>query len=186
MYGLWGKIARKTKRGTLKNMYKQPYLIQRLEPPRTFINPFSFGGGLKNGGLSSEAMSILKGIFSFDYMGAAEFEWGAMPESLEQLAKKHSDYLGYILTCETKEGKSGEVYLLCNSSDYKEISTWIISKAYNEYNPKLHTKEVVGLQDVINKKSHRKTCGWLDIENHVFFFTDKEMYQNIKKLFDTG
>lgn len=82
------------------------------------------------------------------------------------------------------QSNSREVYLLCNSSDYKEISTWIISKAYNEYDPKLCTKEVVGLQDVINKTARRRACGWLDIDNHLFFFTDKEMYQNVKKLFD--
>ncbi len=165
-------------------MYKKPYLIQRLEPPITFINPFSFGGGFKNGGLSPEAMSILKGILSFDYMGSAEFEYGALPKSLEQIAKHSKDYLGFILTCETKERNTGEVYLLCNSSNYKEVATWIISKAFNEYDPKLHTKEHVGLQDAINKTPRRKACGWLDIDNHFFFFTDKEMYENVKKLFD--
>lgn len=165
-------------------MYKQPFLIQRLEPPKSFILPLSFGGGLKNGGLSPEAMSLLKGVFSFDYMGSAEFEWGAIPKSLGQIAKNHKDYLGYILACETKEKNSSEVYLLCASSDYNEIATWIISKAYNEYDPKLRTKESVGLQDVINKTAYRKTCGWLDIDNHFFFFTNMEMYQNVKKLFD--
>lgn len=166
-------------------MYKQPFLIQRLEPKKDFIDSFSFGGGgLKNGGLSPEAMSLLKGIFSFDYMGSAEFEWGAIPKSLEHIAKNHQDYLGFVLTCETKEHKLGEVYLLCNSTDYKKISTWIISKAYNEYDTSLRTKERVGLQEVINKTAHRKTCGWLDIDNHFFFFTDKEMYENVKKLFD--
>lgn len=84
-------------------MYKQPYLIQRIEPPITFINPFSFGGGLRNGGLLPEAMSLLKGIFSFDYMGSAEFEYGAIPNSLDHIASHHQDYLGFILTCETKE-----------------------------------------------------------------------------------
>ncbi len=165
-------------------MYKQPFLIQRLEPPKNFTDLLSFGGGLKDGGLSPEAMAITKSIFTFDYMGSAEFEWGSIPHALSYIYKYHKDYLGFTLTCETKERNSTEVYLICNSSDYKEISTWLISKAYNEYDPKLHTKERVGLQNVINKTAHRKACGWLDIDNHFFFFTDKEMYENVKKLFD--
>ena len=42
---------------------KRSYLVQRLRKPRgwelTKDNPFSFGGGLQNGGLSGEAMSLL-------------------------------------------------------------------------------------------------------------------------------
>ena len=73
----------------LKEM-KRTYLIQRLEKPRTLKiagvelkdNPFSFGGGLRNGGLSKDATDLLRPLFSFDYMGAAEFEFGAVPEAL--------------------------------------------------------------------------------------------------------
>lgn len=56
---------------------KQTYLVQRLNRPTNgYDNPFSFGGGLKNGGLSEDAMKLLRPIFSFDYMGSAEFEFG--------------------------------------------------------------------------------------------------------------
>lgn len=70
------------------------WLVQRLrKPPKREHpifgkdNPFSFGGGLQNGGLSGEAMDLLREVWSFDYMGAAEFEWGAVPEALSRLAK---------------------------------------------------------------------------------------------------
>ena len=58
----------------------RPYLIQRLEKSKNYVNPFSFGGGLVNGGLSKDAMSLLKPIFSFDYMGSAEFDFGVLPK----------------------------------------------------------------------------------------------------------
>lgn len=48
---------------------------------------FSFGGGYKNGGLSDEAMDLLRDAFSFDYMGAAEFEFGAVPKALQKIAQ---------------------------------------------------------------------------------------------------
>lgn len=79
----------------------RPRLIQRLNPPQeagpgglTASEVFSFGGGLKNGGLGDEAMALLKPHFSFDYMGAAEFEFGDLPKSLsgllEQAKKKEA------------------------------------------------------------------------------------------------
>ena len=74
---------------------KESWLIQRLERPRTFKvqgkavdNPFSFGGGYKNGGLTDEAMDLIRPIMSFDYMGAAEFEFGAVPETLSKIARQ--------------------------------------------------------------------------------------------------
>lgn len=163
-------------------MIKHPFLIQRLSPPVNFINPFSFGGGLKNGGLRPDAMNALKSIFSFDYMGSAEFEWGAIPRSLQQIARDHSEYLGFTLTCKTKEENIGDVYIICKSSDFQQFSKWIISKAFNEYDSKLITKEHVGLQGAINKKT--TICGWLDIDNNIFFFTNKEMFDKTKKLFE--
>jgi hypothetical protein len=72
-------------------MKHSSYLIQRLEEPWGGMaqfkdNPFSFGGGLRNGGLSQEAMDLIRGIWSFDYMGSAEFEFGAVPEALNAIA----------------------------------------------------------------------------------------------------
>lgn len=66
---------------------KSTYLIQRLEAPRQtsshteLLNAFSFGGGL-----SKEAIQLLSTVCSFDYMGAAEFEFGALPKALQAMA----------------------------------------------------------------------------------------------------
>jgi hypothetical protein len=73
----------------LHNPMKDSYLIQRLHKPESWRikgkvldNAFSFGGGLKNGGLTTKALDLLRDIFSFDYMCAAEFEFGAVPAAL--------------------------------------------------------------------------------------------------------
>jgi len=66
-------------------------LVQRLTvvSPDGRLNPFSFGGGLSGGGLTYDAISYLP--FHFDYMGAAEYEWGAVPDCLQTLATNASD-----------------------------------------------------------------------------------------------
>ena len=73
---------------------KRSYLIQRLLKPHdnVMLSAFAFGGGLVNGGFSKEAMNILKSVFSFDYMGSAEFEWGAVPEFFVRLVENRKEY----------------------------------------------------------------------------------------------
>jgi hypothetical protein len=77
-------------------MRENPYLVQRLQRPykgkeggliKDDPNIFSFGGGFKNGGLSKQAMDIFKELFRFDYMGAAEFEFGAVPKAFQAIAQ---------------------------------------------------------------------------------------------------
>ncbi|KKS64951.1 MAG: hypothetical protein UV32_C0003G0012 [Candidatus Collierbacteria bacterium GW2011_GWF2_42_51] len=84
-------------------------LIQRLEKPIGRASPFSFGGGLKNGGLSKEAMDVLGDIFNFDYMGSSEFEWGAVPAALNFIAEQSS--LKTIVSGETQG-----VFYICPQS----------------------------------------------------------------------
>lgn len=163
-------------------------LVQRLRkllgdaPLACLANPFAFGGGLKNGGLSNEAMKLLNGIFLFDYMGSAEFEWGAVPKALSRI---YDDKLkrAFNITVKTKDNKSGIVYIICGTSISKEVVDWITYKAYDEYDKNYTTKEYVGLQDVINGEGWKRICGWLELDNGFFFFTDQDMFEKTKKLF---
>lgn len=84
---------------------ERSYLIQRLKDPYLGHekNPFSFGGGYKNGGLADEAIDLLKDIFSFDYMGAAEFEFGALPKALNRIASEIKDYTTWSTTVKAKK-----------------------------------------------------------------------------------
>lgn len=163
-------------------MYKQPYLIQRLEQPRESPLPFNFGGGYKNGGLSEEAMSLLKNIFSFDYMGSAEFEFGELPRAFQFIARNHEKYNSMEFVVKTKENNKAMVYVLCNREDSSDVRDWIKKKASDEYSMG-HTKERVGLNQAINDSKCRWK-GWFDIDNGFFFFIDKEMFEKTKTLFE--
>lgn len=88
---------------------KSTWLIQRLNRPwqvdafKGKDNPFSFGGGMKNGGLSDEAMGLLRDIFEFDYMGAAEFEFGEVPKALHRIANAHDLIADSVLVTGKRE-----------------------------------------------------------------------------------
>jgi hypothetical protein len=67
------------------NSWHGTYLIQALNKPRENkgpfkVNPFSFGGG--GSGLKNEDAAMLESIWSPEYMGAAEYEFGAFAQTL--------------------------------------------------------------------------------------------------------
>lgn len=66
----------------------RPRLLQRVLRPEPGKHHWhSFGGGLHNGGIPDALMAILDQVFRFDYMGAAEYEHGAVPEFLHSFAQ---------------------------------------------------------------------------------------------------
>jgi hypothetical protein len=174
-----------------KNKKVEPnrtWLIQRLGKPygrpdedlTKLINAFSFGGGLVNGGLSDEAMQLLGGIFSFDYMGSAEFEWGAVPKALEYIAKQRKKFISGEATINKEP-----VYYLC----YKDIKDYVENLLADLSKDKLQLKELSLFNVAVGKckyikKEDCKTFGWLELDNGFFFFTDQEMYEKTKELFE--
>lgn len=158
---------------------KRSWLVQRLETPRSFNiggktidNPFSFGGGLKNGGLSDEAMGHLRGIFSFDYMGAAEFEWGAVPKALQKIAK-------HALVGTRMEIEDSTVYILCDYRHEAEVRDRIRGWGTGTGE---RLKEPTRLDHGLRTPSY-PVRGWLELDNGFFFFTDEQMWSSTAALF---
>lgn len=70
------------------------YLIQRLtrKPESDFMAKLSqvFGGGML--GLSADGWKVCQSVFDFDYMGAAEYEFGAISAAMRQVIANRADY----------------------------------------------------------------------------------------------
>jgi hypothetical protein len=173
---------------------KNIWLIQRLEKPvkvdHPFFgkdNPFAFGGGMKNGGLSKEAMDILREVFSFDYMGSAEFEWGAVPKALTILAEGRKNLVKFELQPKEWGVKTDKpIFVICNKNDKKDVSSFIEKIAKDDYAVQL--KEYTRLNDALLPPKHPewpcRIFGWLELETGFFFFTDKEMYDKTCQIFE--
>lgn len=191
---------------TTPPMSESSWLVQRLEPKRSGllgeVNPFSFGGGLLNGGLTREAMKLLP--FGFDYMGSAEFEFGAVPKALQTVAKFADDgaLAGWSFSFplsvvpapwtfkshaeKTKPpsvaGQRATVYVLAPEAWKDEcqarIKGWAAGKG-----PR--TKESVMLSNTLRPGDYPPTvCGWLELNNGWLFFTDKEMFEATAYIFE--
>ena len=196
----------------MKNKLENPHLIQRLKKPfktegtmEALANAFSFGGGLVNGGLSKDAMSLLKDIWRYDYMGSSEFEWGAVPKSLHEIGKysvdnnltsfefevtaKLSKWSFEYLKKRNKDAKKevkATVYVVCHKEDVNQVKDFITQMSDNtdDSKRKFHLKESSNFVDSIcGSEYHTDTVGWHDIDNHYLFFTDKEMFDKISVIF---
>jgi hypothetical protein len=157
------------------------YLIQRLCAPKEKDNPYSFGGGYKNGGLTDEAMGIVRTIWSFDYMGAAEYEFGRVPEALRGMyGKAQSGELATSII----EACGLPIYIIGARKDLLEISERVKSLAKTDKLPGgKWTRDYVGLQQVLQKQTERDFRGWLELDNGFLFFVDAVMFGKAAKMF---
>ena len=172
----------------LKKEMEESWLIQRLQKPniwkvdgKEIDNPWSFGGGLKNGGISDKVMELIRHIFSFDYMGSSEFEWGTVPQALSFLAKQALE--DNLIKGTIEEGKNQKIYYLCPKEYEEEVRNRINGLLEDEYVFRL--KERCGLKDYFKVKDewHTRTVGWLELDNGFMFFVDKEIFEKTCDLF---
>ena len=163
------------------------YLVQRLKQPTGHINPFSFGGG--GGGMTKEAREVLDKIWSWDYMGAAEFEFGAVPKAFGKMDGKElvASFLKvsykYFFNGwrdapeQTFEGKK-QVFYICIKEHEDEVKARL--KKWAKAEPR-NTKERIrfneGLADM-PKEIDSGIVGWFELDNGFFFFADEKMWRS--------
>jgi len=187
---------------------KRSYLIQRLLKPPTLpenkkdklFSVMAFGGGLKNGGLSDEAMKLLRKIFLFDYMGSAEFGWGTVPKALEKIVQLRDKYIAtrakvpyyYREWCFDKDApkdRRGEVEIgvICQKSDLEEvisrIKVWADDNSKGKPESDLKERTLFPLACSGIDRSILRGEGWLELDNGFFWFIDDEMFQKTANLF---
>lgn len=152
-----------------------PRFLQRLKSP-TGDNPFAFGGGLKNGGIEPSLYEKLSDVFSFDYMGAFEYEHGATAVAIEALKK--SNLVTFCI--------NDVVWGFCPRQIITDVVEWI-RKAING---DVKTKDKLYLVEQLQDPEYSiRIKGWLNIETrdeceHPFmFFIDQEMFNKTLNLF---
>ncbi len=165
------------KSSLIKSEMNKPWLIQRLQKPHKERSPFSFGGGLENGGLSEKTAKIINEVFWFDYMGSAEFEFGAVPKALGFIARQ-------VEKKAVVSGKYSGIYYICPKQYEIGVHAIIDQLLANERI--LNLKEYCGLKEAVdsqNEDSNRDIAGWLELDNGFFMFVDEEMFEGTKRLF---
>ena len=150
--------------------------------------------------MSKEAWAMLRPIFSFDYMGAAEFEFGAVPKALSAMVEHRAEMEPFELTIPRKQiekrirrvpynskkpvperTEDALVYVFCRRDHREAVSAVILKDAAGELRLKEPSMLAEAL-DPINDFDSR-TVGWLELDNGFFFSTDPTMFRNFCALF---
>lgn len=204
------------------DLTERTYLVQRLTLPwnsttgagllGSVDNPFSFGGGYKNGGLSDTAMSMLRPCFGFDYMGSAEYEFGAVPEALTKVAKQADDgtlaawtFEVDLATTHRGWGNSAKdatgmvtVYALGYQSAKDSITAriqWIATEGQDNKTDwgygrgPVQFKEMARFGATLRGDEYTdRNGGWLELNNGFLFFSDEQMWARTSAVFgvETG
>jgi hypothetical protein len=157
------------------------WLIQRLTKPFKSADikaDFPVPTSLK------EAATASKKIVSCDYMGAAEFEWGAIPDTFKHMWENRGAYTPFreVLTFQGPTGTQERVYWgLCRQDQTEDVKALIAKVARGE----VRLKEEAYLKEALNPVHdfHARVCGWLELDNHFFFTIDKPMQKGFLRLF---
>lgn len=80
---------------------RNPYLVQR----GTIKNPAKIEG--------------IDSLIKFDYMGAAEFEWGALPKALKEICGIFDELEMHSSNIKTTKGET--LWLLCKNEDVEQL-----------------------------------------------------------------
>lgn len=132
----------------------KPYLIQRAK--------FQDQTNSSKEGIDS--------ILDFDYMGSAEFEFGALSDSLKRIRDHASEYhqFEYIIN-------SNKITVFCKKKNYADVCVIINDLADNKF----YLKGYCDFGDWIHsKKNHRNSDFWWDIENDFMFWKLNPEFNN--------
>jgi len=137
--------------------YHGTYLIQALNRPHGVagVCPFAFGGG--GSGLTAEASTELSKLWDFEYMGAAEYEFGAAATALDLVAKYRKEgtlvatvlpVVGCLPTCKNlgdawwysqgKKRQDTSVFVIANAGHLSDITDTLRSILTGDKLPSKH------------------------------------------------
>lgn len=130
---------------------RNPYLVARAK-----IEDRNFKSGIDS-------------IINIDYMGAAEYEFGAIPKSLDRIRESLSKY---VKTQYKFKGTEIELTVFCKSDDVQYIEDFLEGLASRKY----HTKCYSNIPELINPdpKWPINTKFWWDIENDWMYWIPTE------------
>lgn len=116
-------------------------------------------------------------VISWDYMGAAEFEWGALPRAWRYVLDHIDDY--DLFKFDRRTVKGDIVYVFCNRSDIdsitKELHDYLDDHENGDHIYRYILKESISFDELFFDKKDkffgpRGDDLWFDIEGCFMFF----------------
>ena len=158
------------------------WLVQRYSAGTGFINPY---GDMNNQIGHEEAQELMSSLVSPEYMGAAEYEWGAYPECLSKMFEHHlklEEYYGfgppiYIISQDIELAKAGIKKI------YDETEVSFVGHDGKVYYDEISKGDYGSFRNVIDEEGRDiKTIGWLSLKGYYAWFTVKDIAETFMKL----
>lgn len=160
---------------------RKPYLIQRMSKRN-------------RDAVKIEEGTSFDGYLSLDYMGSAEFEFGALPASLKRLTKSIEKREIYTFE-DIKNYENKKLVIIASSeAEANKYKEFIIELMKSEYGIRLKERTDVffhNTDEFLKEKGvnleggyfkyRRDTDSWWDIENDIIFCFGKDYARNIFK-----
>ena len=164
---------------------QQSTLIQRLKTPglRSW-----FGASGEKGYFNEDGWDIVSPLFSFDYMGAAEFERERTPEMFMQIGKWYEQ--GKIVTGQIDMGTSVD-YLCLDEHEEEVVKRITLLGDYGDFDEHVwrlkegtHFKQaLLARTDHIKGDWAMDYKGWFELNNGYMFFVDHETFEKTDAMF---
>ena len=116
-------------------------------------------------------------IIELDYMGSAEFEFGAVQDSLAVIRENEAEYTYLDIPMNGKV-----ITVFCNSKQKQDIKTYLKELASGN----MQLKERSEFDDCVNPSERKKqwqakhplrTNFWWDLENHLMFWVKSNEFE---------
>lgn len=122
-------------------------------------------------------------IVDFDYMGSAEFEFGALPKSFRGFQAAKANWK--LIEVDSISDENEQSLWIFTGLTGDDLAAWLEDLNRLRYGKPgtpayLDTKEYTDFRKGDAKSSVRPTNFWWDIENHVMFSFSKPFMDNIE------
>lgn len=113
-------------------------------------------------------------LLSFDYMGAAEFEYGALPKALKALYPVLDNVQVYKTEIKKHDGQG--LFIICTPEQKDEVKSWVEAEVRGVYH---RLKEGTSMERALKNEKYADFNVWWDIENNWFAVFGKQNADNV-------
>jgi hypothetical protein len=122
-------------------------------------------GTFKN--VAKDEITGIDSLLNFHYMGSAEFEWGALPQSLRRIIEANQGLYDFVEIESIKDKESNTARVYCKREETSDAIESVKHLSKNDYG----YKEFAGMNKYIKEgieNSYRVCNFWWDVENDFF------------------
>lgn len=137
-------------------------------------------GTFKTKDTRTKRIDGIDSLISFDYMGSAEFEWGALPKALNRMIENWNDYI--VVGTGIRDKRKRELFILCNKNKEQETIECVTHVSKNAYGYKEWCDMGWALGTVESKlfdpRNHNEF--WWDIQNDWMACVSSDRIKQVK------